>query len=91
MTQTIGQKKSGWSKWLRVLYPGGKEVDIHIDSIKDEKVSPRLWKAKQEAIQIMEQYNFEFEVNLFPTLFFIITIDPFVTPTSTGTSFHATR
>ena len=85
-------EKGGLSKWLKLTYPDGKEVDIHLDSIKDEKVTPRLWEAKKDAYLIMEEYNFEYMVGLFPVLFFIITINPFVAPTTGGGgSFRATR
>ena len=35
---------------------------------------PRLWAARQEAIAIMEQYNYEFMVAALPAVIFIITL-----------------
>lgn len=78
------------SKWLVVQYRDNTTKEIHLDSITES--TPRLWAAKKEAIRVMEEYNLNFILGVFPTVFFIITINPFVAPMpSARSSFTATR
>lgn len=79
------------SKWLRVRYSDGSEVDIHLDTITDMVATPRLWKARQAAIGTMGEYNLNFMVGTFPTIFFIITINPMVASPTGRTSYRASR
>jgi hypothetical protein len=60
------------SKWLVVHYRDGSVRNVHIDSVTN--ATPRLWAAKSEALKIMEEYNTEFILNVFPTVFFILTL-----------------
>jgi hypothetical protein len=66
------------SKVLAVDYPDNTHRDINLDDVKQD--TPRLWAAKQEALKVMDEYNALFILGTFPTVFFILTIQPMATP-----------
>jgi hypothetical protein len=107
------------SKWLRLKYADGVEVDLYIDRIGDgfippdealqalqqaqagdggrmfpkqlnRSTTPRLWAAKQEAIQIMNEYFLDFLKASIPAVLFVITMATSATPAS-GLGVRATR
>jgi hypothetical protein len=78
------------SKWLLASYPDGTWRDIPLDTITES--TPRLMAAKREALKIMDEYNAMFILGAFPTVFFIITISPFVAPAGgSRPSYRASR
>lgn len=67
------------SRYLKACYPNGTRKDIHLDNVTHAQ--PRLWAARQEALKIMDDYNATFIPGAaFPTVFFILTISPTLTP-----------
>jgi hypothetical protein len=66
------------SKYLKAHYPNGTQKDIHLDAITEAQ--PRLWAAKREVLKIMDDYNANFILAVFPAVFFILTISPTSTP-----------
>jgi hypothetical protein len=66
------------SKWLVVDYRDDTRKDINLDTITE--ATPRLWAAKQKAIEMMEGYNFLFIVTAFPAVWTVITIAPTAAP-----------
>ncbi|WP_437673220.1 eCIS core domain-containing protein [Sorangium sp. So ce131] len=79
-------EKGNLSKWLVVGYRDNTTKDIHLDTITES--TPRLWAAKQEALKVMGEYNLNFILGTFGTVFFIITITPLV---GVPTRYGATR
>lgn len=78
------------SKWLVVHYRDNTVKEIYIDNITE--ATPRLWAARQEVLKVMDDYNLNFILGTFPTVFFIITINPFVAPIPGGrSSYSASR
>jgi hypothetical protein len=74
--------KGNPSKFLMVNYRDNSHKDINIDSVTN--ATPRLWAAKQEALKIIGEYNTMFILGAFPTVFFIITIQPLATDIEAG-------
>jgi hypothetical protein len=64
----------GWSKWLTAYYKAAIPQDINLDSITQS--TPRLWKAKQDVVNWMNEDTFGFMVETFPTIYSIISITP---------------
>jgi hypothetical protein len=82
----------GWSKWLTAYYKAAIPQDINLDSIT--QATPRLWKAKQDVINWMNEDTFGFIVETFPTVYSIISITPLAElpiPTARPTAFSARR
>lgn len=77
------------SKWLMVHYRDNSTREIHLDSIKES--TPRLLAAKQEALRIMDEYNTLFILNTFPTVWFLLTLQPTVSVTSGRPSYKVGR
>jgi len=70
--------KGNLSKFLVARYSDESRRDIPLDAI--EPATPRLFAAKREALKVMDDYNTLFILGTFPTVFFIITIQPLATP-----------
>ena len=68
----------GLSKYVRVNYSDGSQRDIYLDNIRQDQ--PRLWAAKQEVLQIMDDYNTNFILLSFQAVFFILTLATSITP-----------
>jgi hypothetical protein len=69
------------SKYLKARYRNSSQKDIPIDSVTNAQ--PRLWAAKQEVLKVMDDYNANFILgSAIPTVFFILTISPSITPVS---------
>jgi hypothetical protein len=68
------------SRYLKARYANRTQKDILLDTIS--VAQPRLWAAKQEALKIMGEYNFDFMVTALPAVFFILTMSPTATPVS---------
>jgi hypothetical protein len=66
------------SKYLKARYSDGTRKDIYLDTITTAQ--PRLSAAKQEALKIMGEYNFNFMVTALPAVLFILTMSPTATP-----------
>lgn len=77
------------SKWLMVHYRDNSKRDMNLDTITES--TPRLWAAKQEALKVMDDYNTLFILNAFPTVWFILTIQPMATDPSAQPRYSASR
>ena len=101
-------ERGNLSRWLRVMYSDGTEVDINIfsdlvgetllpETVRDaiargyvgdggrvfperlnSQTVPRLWAARQSALDVMDEYNVQFIRMTMPVVTFIITM-PLVT------------
>jgi hypothetical protein len=85
------REHGGWSKWLTTYYKEAVPQDINFDSIT--KATPRLWEAKQNAINWMNEDTFAFIVQSFPAVYSIISITPLaaIPEGPTGGGFAARR
>src|SRR5579871_119786 len=70
------------SKFLMVFYRDNSRRDINIDDIKPD--TPRLWAAKQDVLKIMDEYLLMLILGSFPSIFFILTMQPMATSPTAG-------